>query len=56
LFTISRLEQLRGNIFTNGAHKNNKDKSTTAMFTGLNKVTQKTRTPQEEVSERKDKE
>jgi hypothetical protein len=42
--TYIRLEQQH----TNGAHKNNNDNNTTPIFIGLNKTTQKTRTPQEE--------
>jgi hypothetical protein len=52
--TYTGLEQLHGNIHTNGAHKNNDN--TTQILIGLNKTTQKTRTPQEESSVRKDKE
>jgi hypothetical protein len=36
-------------------HKNNNDNNTTPIFIGLDKRTQKTRTPQEECSERKGK-
>jgi hypothetical protein len=43
----TRLGHLRGNIHTNGAHKNN-DNHTTPIFIGLHKTTQKTRTPQED--------
>jgi hypothetical protein len=35
------LEQLSGNIHTNGAHKNNNDNNTTPIFIRLNKTTQK---------------
>jgi hypothetical protein len=52
--TYTRLEQLRGNLHTNGAHKNNND-NTTLIFIGLH-TTQKTQTSQEEGSARKDKE
>jgi hypothetical protein len=44
----------RGNIHTNGAHKNN-DNNTMLMFIGLKKTAQK-QTPQEENDARKDKE
>jgi hypothetical protein len=53
--TYTGLEQLRGNIPTNGAHKNN-NYNTTPRLIALNKTTQKTRTTQEETSAREDKE
>jgi hypothetical protein len=45
-----------GSVHTNEAHKNNNDNRTTQTHIGLNKTTQKTRKPQEENSEGKDKE
>jgi hypothetical protein len=42
-------------LHTNGAHKNNNDNTTTLMFTGLNKTTQKTWTLQEEIRAGKEK-
>jgi hypothetical protein len=57
LLLYTRLEQLRGDIHTNGApHKNNNDNNTTPIYIGLNNTTQKTRTPQEESSTSEDKE
>jgi Zn-dependent M28 family amino/carboxypeptidase len=50
----TRLDQLRWDITTNGIKKNN-DNTTTPMFIGLNKTTQKTRTPHDEGSLRNDK-
>jgi hypothetical protein len=41
---------LSGNKRTNGTHSNSNDNNTTPMFRGLNKTTQKTRTPKEENS------
>lgn len=38
--TYTRLEQQRGNIHTNGAHKSNND-NTTSIFIGLHKTIQK---------------
>jgi hypothetical protein len=54
--TCTRLEQLHGNIHTNGAHNNNNDNNSTTIFIGLHKTTKKTWMPQEEGSANKDKE
>jgi hypothetical protein len=45
LLLYTRLEQLRGNMHTNEAHKNN----TTPTYIGINKITRETRTPQEKI-------
>lgn len=42
--TYTRLDQLRGNIHTNGVYKNNNNNNI-QIFTGLNKKMQKTQTP-----------
>jgi hypothetical protein len=41
--THTRLEQLRGIVHTNGAHKNNNNNNTMPVFIGPNKITQKHR-------------
>jgi hypothetical protein len=49
-----RLDQLRGNIHTSGALKNNNHTTTTPIFVGLNKTMKKKKqTSQEEISIRK---
>jgi hypothetical protein len=48
----TRLQQLPGNMYISGANKNNNDNTTTPIILGLNKTTQKIRTPREECSAR----
>jgi hypothetical protein len=51
--TDTRLDKLLGNIYTNGAHKNNNDNNTTPIFRGLHKTTQKNRRRNRKVAQEK---